>query len=122
MEVDNEYMSRNHLVLLVASVIIVTASVVILLNNLGDKYTKSEIESIVSHATSLYKEFEARGEILPNGPCLSNDLRPGWVVDLVHNPRSEIDDLEENQCRAYLEGRAKHFVELDLEGNLVRVK
>jgi hypothetical protein len=44
------------------------------------------------------------------------------VADVVHSPRDPIDDLPENQCQAYLEGRAKHFVEIDVNGNIIRVK
>ncbi len=46
---------------------------------------------------------------------------PDWVCDIAHSPRqSEIDDLPENQCSAYREGRAKHFVEVDMNCNLIR--
>ena len=62
------------------------------------------------------------GADFSSGPCLSNALLPGWVADLVHSPRMVIDDLPENQCSAYLEGSAQHFVELDSSGNLIRVK
>ena len=47
---------------------------------------------------------------------------PGWVVDIAHSPRLSIDDLPENQCPAYLQGSAQHFVELDPKGNLIRAK
>jgi len=47
---------------------------------------------------------------------------PGWVLDLVHNPRQPIDDLPENQCNSFVEGRSKHFVELDIEGDLIKAK
>jgi hypothetical protein len=56
------------------------------------------------------------------GPCLSDALMPDWVLDVAHNPRQAMDDLPSNQCPSFREGRAKHFVELDLEGNLIRAK
>lgn len=62
------------------------------------------------------------GRDLSSGPCLDNSLIDGWVLDIAHNPRQESDNLPENQCDAYLNGTAKHFVELDLEGNLIRVE
>jgi hypothetical protein len=31
-----------------------------------------------------------------------------------------VDDEPENQCEAYREGEAGHFVELDPEGNFIR--
>ena len=54
--------------------------------------------------------------------CLSNFLISGWVLDIAHNPREAIDDLPQNQCSAYLSGQAKHFVELDLNGDLIRFR
>lgn len=79
-------------------------------------------DTAISAAFSLYKERLAQGVDMTDGPCLTNDLMPSWVVDIVHSPREKIDDLPQNQCQAYLEGRAIHFVELDANGNLVRVR
>jgi len=55
------------------------------------------------------------GEDLSNGPCLLNPLTdlPSWVCDVAHKPRQPVDDRPENQCSAYREGRATHFVEVD---------
>ena len=57
---------------------------------------------------------------MSSGPCLSNGTE--WVVDVVHNPRQAVDDLPANQCPSYLSGLSKHFIELDLSGNLVRAQ
>ncbi|MEM7816873.1 MAG: hypothetical protein QXZ20_03095 [Candidatus Aenigmatarchaeota archaeon] len=62
---------------------------------------------------------------LSNGPCLS-DSNPNWnvndwVCDVAHSPRQEIDNLPENQCKDFREGRAHHFVEVDLNCNLIKV-
>lgn len=82
-----------------------------------------ENDRAVNKAIEIYNEKKNLGYDFTNGPCLTNDLLPLWVADIVHNPRDkEIDNLEKNQCQAYLEGRAKHFVELDINGNVVRVK
>lgn len=83
---------------------------------------KSEEETAINQAKYLYDQRKKAGEDFSSGPCLSNALLPGWVLDLVHSPREKIDDSPENQCPAYLEGGAVHFVELDLEGNLIRAK
>lgn len=80
---------------------------------------KSEIDTAVNQAQLIYRQKKLSDEDFRAGPCLSNDLLPGWVVDIVHSPRVEIDNLTKNQCPAYLEGRAKHIVELDLDGNLI---
>lgn len=81
-----------------------------------------QLDTAVNQAQHIYKLKIQTGEDLSSGPCISNALMPGWVVDIVHSPRQEIDDLPQNQCSAYLEGRAKHFVELDLEGDVIRVR
>lgn len=61
---------------------------------------------------------------LKNGPCLSI-IKPDWnindwVCDVAHSPRQDVDNLPENQCSAYREGTAKHFVEVDPNCNLIR--
>jgi hypothetical protein len=55
------------------------------------------------------------------GPCISDNLMPGWVVDMVHTPRLAIDDKKENKCPAIVSGRVKHLIELDTKGNLVNI-
>ncbi len=104
-------------------VIVSTSLITLFLNSGGPKSPpKNEIDTAINQAKFLYSQRKAMGEDLSTGPCLSNALMPGWVVDLVHSPRLPIDDLPENQCPAYREGRAQHFVELDLNGNFIRVK
>lgn len=80
---------------------------------------KSEIDIAINQAQYIYRQKKLSGEDFSSSPCLSNDLLPGWVVDIVHSPRLEMDNFVENQCPAYLEGRAKHIVELDLNGDLI---
>ena len=60
-----------------------------------------------------------------NGPCLSDD-NPNWnisdwVCDVAHSPRQTVDDLVENQCLEFREGKAHHFVEVDPRCNLIKV-
>jgi hypothetical protein len=73
-------------------------------------------------AKTLFRNLQIEGVDISNGPCLSNDLMPDWVADIAHNPRQPIDNLPENQCSAFLEGKAHHFIELDLDGNLIRTQ
>ena len=56
---------------------------------------------------------------LSNGPCLSNQLSRGWVCDVAHNPRSDLDNKPENQCSEYGKS-ANHFVEVDLNCDIIR--
>ncbi len=100
--------------------VILTALITYGLNSGGVK--KSDIDIAVNQAKYLYQMKRSQNEDLSNGPCISNALMPDWVADIAHSPREAKDNLPENQCPAYLEGRARHFVELDLEGNLIRAK
>jgi hypothetical protein len=70
----------------------------------------------------LFEQKKAQGMNMSQGPCLSNEIIKGWVVDVAHSPRQAIDDKPENQCQAYREGKAKHFVELDENGNVIKVQ
>ncbi len=44
-----------------------------------------------------------------------------YAVDLVHTPRTEEDNLPENQCSDFREGNVSHFIELDENGEIVRI-
>lgn len=118
-------MNRS-LIFVITLVVILVSS--FLIYNQGDDFAdyqrklKNETETAVNQAYSLYSSEKQRGRDFSSGPCLTNALLPGWALDIVHDPRESIDDLPQNQCSAYLEGSAKHFVELDFEGNLVRVR
>lgn len=61
---------------------------------------------------------------LSNGPCLPDNNSDwnvnDWVCDVAHSPRQDVDDLTENQCQAFRNGQAHHFVEVDTECNLIR--
>ena len=65
------------------------------------------------------------GRNLSDGPCLIDPIENiGWVCDVAHRPRQEIDDMPENQCSswiaAYNEGRRMHFVEVSPECDFIR--
>jgi hypothetical protein len=70
-------------------------------------------------AKRAYDRAQARGVDMSRGPCLGV-IKPGWVADVAHDPRQDVDDEPENQCAAYREGQADHFVELDPQGNFIR--
>lgn len=117
-------MKRTNKLFWIVLFVILAVSVLTLVWNKQDEpeTTLKPGEAPISAAQTLFRQRLAEGMSMENGPCLTNDLKPGWVVDIVHNPRQTVDDLEENQCAAYMEGRAQHFIELDLKGNIVRVK
>jgi hypothetical protein len=53
------------------------------------------------------------------GPCLGV-IKDDWVADVAHDPRQDVDDDPANQCEAYRNGDAHHFVELDPDGTYIR--
>lgn len=115
-------MPKAFLFSLALTVILLAAYLTLAVNTRDSKPSQIEQETATNQAKLLYKHTKEKDQDLSNGPCLSNALMPGWVLDIAHNPRSAVDDLPQNQCSAYLEGSARHFVELDLDGNVIRVK
>lgn len=113
-------MPKTLLFVIVLAVILATVIATLYLNR-SDRLlpSKIEIDTAVNQAKYLYAQEKMRGRDFSNGPCLSEALLPDWVVDIVHNPRLPVDDLPENQCSG---DASKHFVELDTNGDLVRVK
>jgi|CXWK01.1.fsa_nt_gi hypothetical protein len=124
--------SRGKLLILVLSVIAIVSLAIVYVHEtnpfnaaIKGKYKPGlddEIDNAVKKAQDVYKNRKNAGTDFSSGPCLTNDLMPDWVVDIAHNPRQKLDELAENQCPAYIEGRAAHFVELDLEGEVIRIK
>ncbi len=123
---------KTKLFAVVLLLIVAISGAILISNRKGSLYEQTqntykpgvvtEVDTAVRQAQLLYRQKKGQGLDFTDGPCLTNDLMPNWVADIVHNPRTKIDDLPQNQCQAYIEGRAKHFVELDTNGNLVRVQ
>ncbi len=80
---------------------------------------KEEIENIC--VDMCLKQLEKKVD-LSKGPCLSDPdvIKDEWVCDVAHSPRTLEDDKDENQCKAFRDGGAKHFVEVDENCNLLR--
>lgn len=116
-------MPKKLLFLLTLTIILITAYLTLAINSgLPKSPAKSEIETVINQARHLYNLEKQSGRDFSNGPCLSNALMPGWVLDIAHSPRLPIDDLSENQCSSFRDGSAQHFVELDVNGNLIRAR
>ncbi|MDD5111339.1 MAG: hypothetical protein PHG85_02210 [Candidatus Altiarchaeota archaeon] len=63
----------------------------------------------------------AGGKDMRNGPCLSEQVIPDWVCDVAHSPREDVDNLPSNQCEAFGDGFAAHFVEVSPDCEILRV-
>lgn len=80
----------------------------------GDQGEQSAAEQASAACIAICEFSQAD---LSDGPCLSDDNPDwnvnDWVCDVAHDPRQPVDNLPENQCREFREGRASHFVEVD---------
>ena len=73
----------------------------------------------LKNALNLYAQHKQIGTDFSNGPCLGI-IAPDWVLDIAHNPRQAADDKPQNQCEDYTQGVAHHFIELDVNGQLIQ--
>jgi hypothetical protein len=69
-------------------------------------------------ASSLYQQKKQAGMNF-SSQCLGSC--GDYAIDIVHVPRTSEDNLPENQCSDYTSGKVKHFIELDANGQIVRV-
>ena len=84
---------------------------------------EAERGAAIAAARAAYEKAELEGTDFSRGPCLADPLPPpadDWVADVAHDPRQPIDDDPSNQCAEYRSGEAKHFVELDPDGDYIR--
>lgn len=81
-------------------------------------------KEITKCAKNMYREFKELGAVFNSqclGLCHSDITNEDYAVDIVHVPRTEEDNKPENQCEAYRNGLIGKFIELDKDGNVVRV-
>jgi len=76
-------------------------------------------EQTIALAKQAYEQAKAQGVAMTKRPC-RGVIKPGWVADVAHDPREDVDDEPANQCAEYRSGEANHFVELDPDGNFIR--
>ena len=82
---------------------------------------EAEKDLAIAQCKELFQREKANGRDMAEGPCLSNEIIPDWVCDTAHNPRQEVDNKSENQCSAFRESKAHHFVELDQNGEVIKI-
>jgi hypothetical protein len=82
---------------------------------------KSKI-NVTEACINKCKSELALGKDLSNGPCLLDPipLAEDWVCDVAHWPREDVDNLPENQCNTYREGKATNFVEVTPKCEFIR--
>ena len=128
--------SVTTLILVIISVVIVLALLFILLRGNEDDWIKDskgvyvkhgnpastpgyvlEQQNALSCANDLYSQAKSN-VIVFNSQCLG--ACDNYSIDIVHVPRTIEDDKSENQCSDYPHV-TPYFIELDSEGNVVRV-
>jgi len=77
-----------------------------------------EQQEVIDCALNKYESFTVLTVVI-SSQCLGTC--EDYAVDIVHVPRTEEDNLVENQCEAYRNGSVSHFIELDKDGNLIRI-
>ena len=87
----------------------------------GGDVDEAEERAAVAAAKAAYAKAKVSGTDLADGPCLGRVL-PNWVADVAHDPRTAADDDPANQCADYRSGEVDHFVELDPDGEVIRVQ
>lgn len=76
--------------------------------------------SIAQKCVMACKQNLSAGVDLSHGPCLGM-VADDYVCDVAHSPRTLEDDLPQNQCADFRDGRAHHFVEVTPDCALIRV-
>lgn len=84
--------------------------------------SSDERASAIAAAQEVYAQELERGTSFESGPCIAEEVIDDWSVDIAHDPREDVDNIPENQCQYYRDGRTHHFVELDPDGNLIRAQ
>ncbi len=84
------------------------------------KTTSQLIQTVCIEAC---QQARAAGQDLSQGPCLLDPVsqNPNWVCDIAHSPRQPIDNLPQNQCQTFRQGKAHHFIELTPDCQLLTV-
>ncbi|RJR31027.1 hypothetical protein C4569_03245 [Candidatus Parcubacteria bacterium] len=87
---------------------------------------ETKINEIKSHKLNAINQarilLDARlksGYDLENRPCLSEEIVPGWAVDVVHQPFEETDRMPKNQCQLFLQKKVKNIIFLDEYGHVI---
>jgi len=75
----------------------------------------------VMQALELYHQEKQKGTEF-SSQCLGTvGKNIKFAVDIVNIPRNQEDNNPENQCQDFRSGEIKHFIELDKNGNIVRI-
>lgn len=124
-------------IILVIVIILILAGILLILRSPEDDWIKDsrgvwvrhgapssipqevqEQQKAVSCALELHQQKKQEGMNF-SSQCLGTC--ENYAVDIVHVPRTDEDNLVENQCADYKNGEVSHFIELDKDGGIIRI-
>lgn len=94
--------------------------ILIILSLVGWYVLFSQKPILLAKARQRYLLTAQSHKDLTSGPCLGL-IADDWVLDIAHLPRQEIDNLPQNQCPDFLNGKAHHFIEMSPSGEVISV-
>jgi len=130
-------MKKSQKIFLFIGILILTSVIVFILRSPEDSWIKDEKGIWIKHgnpsvipdnvkeqqnalrcASELYNSKKLE-EMEFSSQCLG--VCSGYAIDIVNVPRISGDNLIENQCEDCRNGDVEKFIELDKDGNVVRV-
>ena len=82
----------------------------------------NERDQLINICIDACQQALNEGQDLSVGPCLLDPMPNNeWVCDIAHKPRQDIDNKRKNQCNAWHNKTAKHFIELTPECEFITV-
>ncbi|MDQ3099343.1 MAG: hypothetical protein M3Q44_06360 [bacterium] len=86
--------------------------------------SSTKIETVqaspIRSSKKIYADKKSQNTDFEKSPCLSEDMGNGYALDIVHNPREQIDD--QVYCTGFSQGNVKHIVEMTPDGSILRVQ
>lgn len=118
---------RNLLKLISLGLVVLLATMLVACEQKTDNLKRpATFNDLVPEIKQLFADAQNSSAGLGEGPCLGVLTAPGlanFYVDVVHVPRQEVDNLDENSCLGYKAGQVgSRLVELDFAGEIVLLK
>jgi hypothetical protein len=78
----------------------------------------AEQQTAIDCAVNIYN-LDNSEKVIFESQCLGTC--GNYAVDIVHVPRISDDNKQENQCENFRNGQVSHFIELDKNGEIIRI-
>jgi hypothetical protein len=91
------------------------------LRNVNDY--KENKELAINECIKECELFVLKGNIVTDGPCISQEIIKNWACDIVNQPKIKlIDSNPKNQCESYNKNKVKYLVEVTKNCELISAK